>query len=102
MAARDRVHAGGLLLEVAGAGGVRGGEGVGFSVRGGGSPRGFSIHGMRAARQAWESLCPRRVSPLPLIPAAHLSGPSEPERRLRLMEVVRRRLRERRYAARTE
>ena len=42
------------------------------------------------------------MSPLPPIPAAHLTGPSEPERRLRLMEVVRRSLRERRYAARTE
>ena len=41
------------------------------------------------------------MSPLPLIPVAHLTGPSEPERRLRLLEVVRRRLRERRYATRT-
>jgi integron integrase len=42
------------------------------------------------------------VSPLPPIPESHLSGPPEPERRLRLMEIVRRRLRERRYSARSE
>lgn len=43
-----------------------------------------------------------RVSPLPPIPESQLNGPPEPERRLRLMEIVRRRLRERRYSARTE
>jgi integron integrase len=42
------------------------------------------------------------MSPNPLIPARHLVGPSEPERRLRLMEIVRRTLRERRYGTRTE
>ena len=40
--------------------------------------------------------------PLPPIPLSHLTGPPEPERRLRFMEVVRRRLRERRYSGRTE
>jgi integron integrase len=40
--------------------------------------------------------------PLPLIPDSHLSGPPDPARRLRFMEVVRRRLRERRYSRRTE
>ena len=43
-----------------------------------------------------------RVSPLPPIPESQLNGPPEPERRLRFMEIVRRRLRERRYSARTE
>jgi len=47
-------------------------------------------------------LCLRRMSPLPLVPAQQLTGPGDPERRYRLMEIVRRRLRERRYAARTE
>lgn len=42
------------------------------------------------------------MSPRPRIPAQQLDGPPEPERRLRFMEVVRRRLRERRYSARTE
>ncbi|MEO6878494.1 MAG: phage integrase N-terminal SAM-like domain-containing protein, partial [Gemmatimonadaceae bacterium] len=42
------------------------------------------------------------MSPLPPIPLSHLTGPPEPERRLRLMEVVRRTLRERRYSRRTE
>lgn len=42
------------------------------------------------------------VMPLPLIPQSHLYGPPEPARRLRFMEVVRRRLRERRYSRRTE
>lgn len=37
----------------------------------------------------------------PLIPHPHLVGPAEPERKYRLMEVVRRRLAERRYSART-
>jgi integron integrase len=40
--------------------------------------------------------------PLPLVPSQHLVGPSQPARRFRLMEVVRRRLRERRYSPRTE
>src|SRR5438093_9335682 len=38
----------------------------------------------------------------PLIPESHLAGPPDPERRLRFMEVVRRRMRERRYSPRTE
>jgi integron integrase len=38
----------------------------------------------------------------PLIPLLHLTAPPDPERRFRLMEVVRRRLRERRYSPRTE
>lgn len=38
----------------------------------------------------------------PLIPLPHLTGPSNPERRFRFMEIVRRRLRERRYSPRTE
>jgi integron integrase len=42
------------------------------------------------------------VSPNPLIPAQHLIGPADPQRRLRFMEIVRRVLRERRYSARTE
>lgn len=42
------------------------------------------------------------MAPLPLVPAQHLVGPAEPARRFRLMEVVRRRLRERRYSPRTE
>jgi site-specific recombinase XerD len=37
----------------------------------------------------------------PLVPRSHLDGPPEPERRLRFMGVVRRRLQERRYATRT-
>jgi integron integrase len=41
------------------------------------------------------------VMPLPRIPATHLVGPADPARRLRFMEVVRRRLIERRYSART-
>jgi len=40
--------------------------------------------------------------PHPLIPESHLSGPPNAERKFRLMEVVRRRLRERRYSRRTE
>jgi hypothetical protein len=40
--------------------------------------------------------------PLPLIPDSHLSAAADPARRLRFMEVVRRRLRERRYSRRTE
>ena len=40
--------------------------------------------------------------PLPLIPESHLSAPPSPERKLRFMEVVSRRLRERRYSRRTE
>ena len=38
----------------------------------------------------------------PLIPLAHLGPVAEPERKYRLMEVVRRRARERRYSPRTE
>ena len=40
--------------------------------------------------------------PLPLIPDSHLTAPAEPEHRFRFMEVVRRKLRERRYRRRTE
>src|SRR5678815_1451903 len=40
--------------------------------------------------------------PLPLIPDSHLTAPAEPEHRFRFMEVVRRKLRERRYSPRTE
>jgi integron integrase len=42
------------------------------------------------------------MSPLPLIPAHHLTDAPAPERRFRLMETVRRALRERRYSVRTE
>jgi integron integrase len=38
----------------------------------------------------------------PLIPMSHLTGAPNPERQFRLMEIVRRRLRERRYSRRTE
>ena len=38
----------------------------------------------------------------PLIPLTHLTAPPDPERKFRLMEMVRRRLRERRYSRRTE
>jgi hypothetical protein len=41
------------------------------------------------------------VSPVPPVPPSHLNGPPDPERRFRLMEIVRRVLRERRYSART-
>jgi integron integrase len=39
---------------------------------------------------------------MPRIPLAHLTAAPDPERRFRLMEVVRRKLRERRYSRRTE
>lgn len=42
------------------------------------------------------------VSPLPPIPRQHLGSRPEPERRFRLLELVRRVLRERRYSPRTE
>src|SRR3982751_7041492 len=42
------------------------------------------------------------MSPLPPIPAQHLTGAHAPEGRFRLIETVRRALRERRYSARTE
>ena len=38
----------------------------------------------------------------PQIPLTHLTAPADPSRRFRFMEVVRRRLRERRYSRRTE
>ncbi|MEP6496184.1 MAG: integron integrase [bacterium] len=38
----------------------------------------------------------------PLLPVGHLTASPNPQRRFRLMEVVRRRLRERRYSRRTE
>jgi len=40
--------------------------------------------------------------PLPPIPESHLAASPEPEHRFRFMEVVRRKLRERRYSPRTE
>src|SRR5688572_15592057 len=40
--------------------------------------------------------------PQPLIPSSHLQRRPEPERKYRLMEIVRRAMRERRYSARTE
>ena len=40
--------------------------------------------------------------PLPLIPESHLSAPPDAGRAMRFMEIVRRKLRERRYARRTE
>lgn len=40
--------------------------------------------------------------PLPLIPSSHLIGSPEPERKYRLMEIVRWAMRERRYSRRTE
>ena len=40
--------------------------------------------------------------PLPLVPLAHLDALPEPDRKYRLMEVVRRVLREQRYSKRTE
>ena len=48
---------------------------------------------------------PARHSSMPdplRIPLAHLTAPPDPSRRFRLMEVVRRKLRERRYSRRTE
>ena len=39
---------------------------------------------------------------LPLIPLSHLGSAAEPERKFRLMEIVRVRMRERRYSVRTE
>lgn len=49
---------------------------------------------------------PRRsrfpAMPRPLVPELHLGAPAEPERKYRLMEQVRRAMRERRYSARTE
>jgi hypothetical protein len=39
---------------------------------------------------------------LPLVPPSHLDAAPDPTKRLRLMEVVRRTLRDRRYSARTE
>lgn len=39
---------------------------------------------------------------LPRIPELHLAAPPDPDRRLRFLEIVRRRLRERRYSRRTE
>jgi integron integrase len=40
--------------------------------------------------------------PRPLVPEPHLSGRPQPERQLRLTELARRKLRERRYSRRTE
>src|SRR4029078_2454753 len=40
--------------------------------------------------------------PLPLIPESHLAAPPNADRALRFLEIVRRRLRERRYSRRTE
>jgi integron integrase len=47
-------------------------------------------------------LAGRLMSQPPAIPLAHLVGPSDPARRFRLLELVRRKLRERRYSRRTE
>lgn len=44
----------------------------------------------------------RSFAMLPRIPESHLTGPSKPEHSLRLMEIVRRRARERRLSPRTE
>ena len=44
----------------------------------------------------------QRSSVLPNIPLSHLNGPPDPGRRFRLLEVVRRVLREARYSRRTE
>lgn len=60
------------------------------------------VTGRNVERKLSRPFVQARRIPLPLIPASHLYGPPEPERRLRLMEVVRRRLRERRYTRRTE
>jgi integron integrase len=46
--------------------------------------------------------CVVATARFPLIPAAHLEATPQPERRLRLLELVRRALRTRRYSARTE
>lgn len=42
-----------------------------------------------------------RMAERPLIPESHLRGPPEPERRFRLLEMVRHRARQRRYSDRT-
>ncbi|HVX42230.1 MAG TPA: integron integrase [Gemmatimonadaceae bacterium] len=55
-----------------------------------------------AIRYVIREQAPQDYSVRPLIPLSHLNAPSDPERRLRLMEVVRRTLRERRYRRRTE
>ena len=47
-----------------------------------------------SAHQRWQML--------PNIPLSHLNGPPDPERRLRLLEIVRRTSREVRYSRRTE
>jgi integron integrase len=39
---------------------------------------------------------------LPLVPRSHLEAPPDPSKRLRLMEIVRRALRERRYSMKTQ
>jgi len=39
---------------------------------------------------------------LPLVPQSHLEAPPDPSKRLRLMEIVRRALRERRYSMKTQ
>jgi integron integrase len=44
----------------------------------------------------------RDLAMLPLVPQSHLDAPPDPSKPLRLMEIVRRALRERRYSARTE
>lgn len=40
--------------------------------------------------------------PLPLVPEAQLRAPPDPSRRLRLLEIVRLRMRERRFSPRTQ
>ena len=46
--------------------------------------------------------CGRYCGVRPLVPLSHLDGPRDPGRQFRLMEIVRQRLRERRYSRRTE
>jgi len=46
--------------------------------------------------------CTVHIVSYPLIPDSQLTGPPEPDRPLRFMEVVQRRLRERRYSRRTQ
>src|SRR5262245_18195434 len=40
--------------------------------------------------------------PMPPIPQSPLDGPPDPEKRFRLLEIMRRRIRERRFSPRTE
>ena len=60
------------------------------------------MHLRAADTESFELPTALRMSPQPPIPLSHLTGPPDPERRFRLIETVRRALRERRYSARTE